>query len=192
MSPGFDSLHPPTGGWFPTSAFSATMPIRGSLRATMRREASRSSTASFPRASIASAATVPARNTWRPRKGGRGSPTKIRASIVNPARLTPKLRMDICLQCHLEPTSTAIPSLIRRFNRGPFSFRPGEPLADFLLAFDHAPGSPQAGKFEIVGSSAYRLRQVPLFPREQGGIADLRDLPQSASSPGDGGKRPPL
>jgi len=88
---------------------------------------------------------------------------KIRAAIVNPARLSPKLRMDICMQCHLEPTSTAIPALIRRFNRGPFSFSAGEPLADFLLAFDHAPGSPQSDKFEIVGSSAYRLRKSRCF-----------------------------
>src|SRR6185436_17345260 len=73
------------------------------------------------------------------------------------------LRMDICLQCHLEPASTAIPSLIRRFNRGPFSFTAGEPLSGFLLAFDHAAGSPQAEKFEIVGSSAYRLRKSRCF-----------------------------
>src|SRR5450432_3002406 len=79
----------------------------------------------------------------------------IRASIVNPARLSPKLRMDLCMQCHLESTSTAIPSLIRRFNRGPFSFIAGEPLGAFVLAFDHAPGSQRRDKFEIVGSSAY-------------------------------------
>jgi hypothetical protein len=58
-------------------------------------------------------------------------PAEIRASIVNPARLSPKLRMDLCMQCQLEPTSTGIPSLIRRFNRGPFSFKPGEPLSNF-------------------------------------------------------------
>jgi tetratricopeptide (TPR) repeat protein len=87
----------------------------------------------------------------------------IRASIVNPARLSAKLRMDLCLQCHLEPTSTAIPALIRRFNRAPFSFTAGEPLGDFLLAFDHAPGVRYDDKFEIVGSSAYRLRQSRCF-----------------------------
>ena len=86
-----------------------------------------------------------------------------RASIVNPARLSPKLRMDLCMQCHLEPASTAIPSLIRRFNRGPFSFTAGEPLSAFLLAFDHAPGAQHDDKFEIVGSSAYRLRKSRCF-----------------------------
>jgi tetratricopeptide (TPR) repeat protein len=91
--------------------------------------------------------------------GGNHVREQTRASIVNPARLSPKLRMDLCMQCHLEPTSTAIPSLIRRFNRGPFSFIAGEPLSAFLLAFDHAPGTQHDDKFEIVGSSAYRLRQ---------------------------------
>jgi tetratricopeptide (TPR) repeat protein len=86
-----------------------------------------------------------------------------RASIVNPARLSPKLRMDLCMQCHLEPTSSAIPALIRKFNRGPFSFIAGEPLSAFLLAFDHAPGTQRDDKFEIVGSSAYRLRKSRCF-----------------------------
>ncbi len=87
----------------------------------------------------------------------------IRASIVNPARLSATLRIDLCMQCHLEPTSTRIPSLIRRFNRTPFSFAAGEPLSAFLLAFDHAPGTGHDDKFEIVGSSAYRLRQSRCF-----------------------------
>jgi len=94
----------------------------------------------------------------------------IRASIVNPARLSPKLRMDVCMQCHLEPTSTAIPALIRRFDRGPFTFTPGEPLGAFQVAFDHAPGPQYAGKFEIVGSSAYRLRQSRCFLESKGAL----------------------
>ena len=94
----------------------------------------------------------------------------IRASIVNPARLAPKLQMDLCMQCHLEPTSEGIPSLMRRFNRGPFSFLPGEPLSNFLLAFDHAPGTGHDDKFEIVGSSAYRLRQSQCFLKSNGSM----------------------
>ncbi len=95
---------------------------------------------------------------------------EIRASIVNPARLSPKLRMEICMQCHLEPASTAIPSLIRRFNRGPFSFRAGEPLENFVLAFDHAPGAGRDDKFEIVNSSAYRLRRSRCFLESKGAL----------------------
>ncbi len=97
-------------------------------------------------------------------------PEEIRASIVNPARLTPALRMDLCMQCHLQPTSGAMRSLIRRFNRGPFSFVPGEPLADFLLVFDHAPGPGHDDKFEIVNSSAYRLRKSACFLKSNGAM----------------------
>jgi tetratricopeptide (TPR) repeat protein len=96
---------------------------------------------------------------------------EIRASIVNPARLSPKLRMDICMQCHLEPSSTTIPSLVRRFNRGPFSFRPGEPLEDFELAFDHAPGTGQDEKFEIVNSSTYSMRRSRCFIESKGALS---------------------
>ena len=69
------------------------------------------------------------------------------------------------MQCHLEPTSGAIPAIIRRFNRGPFSFVPSEPLPDFQLVFDHAPGAGHDDKFEIVNSSAYRLRKSACFKR---------------------------
>jgi predicted CXXCH cytochrome family protein len=97
----------------------------------------------------------------------------VRASIVNPSRLNASLQMDLCMQCHLEPTSSEIPALIRRFNRGPFSFRPGEPLGSFLLAFDHAPGTGHDDKFEIVNSSAYRLRKSQCFLKSQGKMTCL-------------------
>ena len=98
------------------------------------------------------------------------APEQIRASIVNPARLNSKQRLDLCFQCHLETTSTAFPALIRRFNRGPFSFVPGESLAAFELSFDHAPGTGHDDKFEIVGSSAYRLRKSRCFRESKGAL----------------------
>ncbi|MEO8368238.1 MAG: tetratricopeptide repeat protein [Candidatus Solibacter sp.] len=91
----------------------------------------------------------------------------IRASIVNPARLTPKLQMEVCMQCHLETTSGRIPAALQRFNRGPFSFVPGEPLENFSLSFDHAPGTGHQDKFEAV-SSVYRLRQARCFTESAG------------------------
>jgi len=103
--------------------------------------------------------------------GGPGAtPEQIRSSIVNPARLSPKQRLDLCFQCHLETTSTAFPALIRRFNRRPFSFVPGEPLDAFELSFDHAPGTGHDDKFEIVGSSAYRLRKSRCFRESKGAL----------------------
>jgi predicted CXXCH cytochrome family protein len=89
-------------------------------------------------------------------------PADVRSSIVNPARLDSKAQMEVCMQCHLEPTTTRLPSILRRFDRGPFSFTPGEPLERFALFFDHAPGSGRDDKFEIA-SSAYRLRQSRCF-----------------------------
>lgn len=94
----------------------------------------------------------------------------IRASIVNPARLAFDRRIEICMQCHLETTSGPIPSSIVRFDRGPFSFVPGEPLSAFMLTFDHAPGTGHDAKFEAV-SSVYRLRQSKCFLQSQGRLA---------------------
>ncbi len=91
----------------------------------------------------------------------------IRAAIVNPARLTKDRSMDVCAQCHLETTSGPLPNAIRRFDRAPFSFRPGEPLSDFQLYFDHAPSAGKEGKFEIV-NSVYRLRQSKCFLESKG------------------------
>ena len=65
-------------------------------------------------------------------------PAAIRAAIVNPARLSSDRQLEICLQCHLESTSRRLPYAIRRYDREPFSYRPGEPLANFILHFDLA------------------------------------------------------
>jgi tetratricopeptide (TPR) repeat protein len=91
----------------------------------------------------------------------------VRASIVNPARLSTKLRMEICMQCHLETSSGRIPATLVRFDRAPFSYVPGEPLEAFLLTFDHAPGTGHDDKFEAV-SSVYRLRKSNCFLRSEG------------------------
>jgi predicted CXXCH cytochrome family protein len=85
-----------------------------------------------------------------------------RASIVNPAKLSPERRREVCMQCHLETTSGRIPAVLQGFDRGTFSYIPGQPLVDFAISFDHAPGTGHEGKFEAV-SSVYRLRQSRCF-----------------------------
>ncbi len=95
--------------------------------------------------------------------------TNVKSAIVNPATLSPALSMQVCMQCHLETTSAPLPNAIRRFDRGPYSYRPGEPLSVFMLIFDHAPGAGRDDKFEIV-SSAYRLRQSQCFLRSNGAL----------------------
>ena len=89
-----------------------------------------------------------------------GSAAQIRGAIVNPARLPFDRQIEICMQCHLETTSFSTANSIVRYEREPFSFKPGEILADFRLHFDHNGGDQD--RFEIVGA-AYRLRQSQCF-----------------------------
>jgi predicted CXXCH cytochrome family protein len=90
------------------------------------------------------------------------TPESIRKSIVNPARLNSQRQMEACMACHLESTSFPLPNAIQRYERGPFSYLPGEPLSAFILNFDHAAGAGRENKFEIV-SAAYRLRRSACF-----------------------------
>jgi predicted CXXCH cytochrome family protein len=101
------------------------------------------------------------------RRGARAE--EIRGAIVNPSGLTPERQMEICMQCHLETTSSPLPASIVRYERGPFSYRPGEPLGDFILHFDHANGTGHDDKFEITGS-VYRLRKSECFQKSNGAL----------------------
>ena len=111
------------------------------------------------------------------------TPEQVRATIVNPARLTPDREMEVCLQCHLETTSRLLPHSLQRFNRGPFSYVPGQPLADFRLAFDRAGGN---GDFEV-NHEGYRLRQSLCFLRSAGKLRcttchDPHDVPRGETA----------
>jgi predicted CXXCH cytochrome family protein len=90
---------------------------------------------------------------------------QIRAAIVSPARLSPEREMEVCLQCHLETTSRLLPHSLQRFNRGPFSYTPGQPLASFRLSFDMASGKNTG--FEIA-DAGYRLRESACFLKSAG------------------------
>jgi len=91
------------------------------------------------------------------------------ATLVNPARLPPDRQLDVCQQCHLETTTFRLPDSYRRFGRGFYSYRPGQPLSEYIVHFDHAAGRGWEDKFEIV-SAAYRLRQSACFLRSNGGL----------------------
>ncbi len=97
------------------------------------------------------------------------NPEHVRGAIVNPARLDPERQLEVCMQCHLETTSAPLPNSVRRYDRMPFSYLPGQPLADFRFYFDHPPGSGHDDKFEIV-SAAYRLRQSACFRESNGAL----------------------
>jgi tetratricopeptide (TPR) repeat protein len=94
--------------------------------------------------------------------GGAHAEKPTRGSILNPARLSRERQLEVCFQCHLESTSRSLPYSIRRYGRGFFSYRPGEPLAGYIVHFDHAPGTGYEDKFEI-SHAAYRLLKSACF-----------------------------
>jgi predicted CXXCH cytochrome family protein len=87
-------------------------------------------------------------------------------TIVNPAKLDRDRQLDVCMQCHLETTSLALPNSIRHYERGPYSYQPGEPLGNYATFFDHAPGTGFDDRFEVA-HQAYRLRRSACFRESQ-------------------------
>jgi predicted CXXCH cytochrome family protein len=97
------------------------------------------------------------------------SASDLKKRIVNPATLPPERRDEVCLQCHLEPTSLTLPAALPVYGRGVFSYEPGEPLDGYMRYFDHAPGTGHDDKFEFAGAP-YRLRQSKCFTASQGSL----------------------
>jgi Flp pilus assembly protein TadD len=85
-----------------------------------------------------------------------------RGTILNPARLAPVRQIEVCLQCHLETASSGIVDSIRRIGRTVYSYRPGEPLADYKLYFTHIRDT-----FEI-NHAGYRLLQSRCYLESAG------------------------
>ena len=86
-------------------------------------------------------------------------PGEKHASLVNPAKLSRTQGSRFVSQCHLESGSRDTPDAIRRYDRGPFSFRPGEPLADFQIYFEPAAGlSSEAMSVNGAGAGLLRSR----------------------------------
>ncbi|HEX9941441.1 MAG TPA: cytochrome c3 family protein, partial [Thermoanaerobaculia bacterium] len=103
--------------------------------------------------------------------GGVGIRREIRDSVFNPGNLPPARRDEVCMGCHLQP-SVALPGL-RRFGRGDFSFRPGEPLSDYFVQVDvEEEGRPPAERFEI-NHHPYRLRQSRCYLASGGALSCL-------------------
>jgi Tfp pilus assembly protein PilF len=90
----------------------------------------------------------------------------IRSAIVNPGKLARDRQMDVCMQCHLETSSAPLPHSILKIDRTPFSYRPGEPLPDYELSFDHKAGTGYDERMEVA-QQAYRLRKSACFLKSQ-------------------------
>lgn len=106
------------------------------------------------------------------RRAFAGAPRdQLRSSVVNPGRLEPRLRDGVCFGCHFQP-SVALPG-VRRFGRGDYSFRPGEPLSDYVVAIDvDEAGRSRSERFEI-NHHPYRLRQSRCYLASGGALSCL-------------------
>ncbi len=90
-------------------------------------------------------------------------------SIVNPAKLSPQRRDDICYECHLQPTVALFG--VRRFGRSDYSFRPGEALNEYMVPVDvEVEGEAREDRFEI-NHHPYRLRQSRCYQESQGAMS---------------------
>jgi tetratricopeptide (TPR) repeat protein len=98
--------------------------------------------------------------------GQRHAETGLRRDIVNPARLAPVRQMEVCMQCHLETTSFPFTHSIFKYGRDPLSYRPGQPLGNFILFFDHPR---RDDRIQIV-NSAYRLEMSACFRKSPGAM----------------------
>ena len=111
------------------------------------------------------------------------TPEQIQASIVNPGRLSLKLRKDVCYQCHMQPAVALFG--VRRFGRHDYSFRPGQSLDDYLMQVDVVEeGKEPSERFEI-NHHPYRLEQSRCYLESQGRLNCLtchdphRKVPQA-------------
>jgi hypothetical protein len=143
MSPAYDRrITRGSAARSPTGACSAITVIRSFRRA----PTSGIAPSSRPRCrkeSIASAA-MGRGGHMRSQAGGR----RFESEAAGPDR-----QLEICMQCHLETTSSPLPAARLREGRGVFSYRPGEPLGNYAVHFDHAPGTGHDDKFEIVNAA---------------------------------------
>ncbi len=94
-----------------------------------------------------------------------------RSMIVNPANLDTQLRNDVCNQCHYQPSVTL--TGLRRLGKADYSFRPGQPLADYQVGIDVAEKEKEASERFEINHHAYRLQQSRCFAESEGRLGCL-------------------
>lgn len=92
----------------------------------------------------------------------------IMASIINPSRLSPERRDDVCLQCHMLPAVGLVG--VRRFERSDYSFQPGEALSDYMLHVDIEDSKMKPTERFEINHHAYRLQQSACFQKSKGAL----------------------
>jgi Tfp pilus assembly protein PilF len=99
------------------------------------------------------------------------APEEIRDAIVNPAALDTRRKLDVCYQCHMQP-SVALPGS-RKPGRDIYSFRAGELLSDYAMKLDIVEeGRASSDRFEI-NHHPYRLEQSRCFRESAGKLTCL-------------------
>ncbi len=96
---------------------------------------------------------------------------KIRSSIVNPGKLSPQRRDDVCFECHMLPAVAVTP--IRRFERADYSFRPGQDLAEYMVVYDIRESGKDPGERFEINHHPYRLRQSRCYAESGGELSCL-------------------
>ena len=96
---------------------------------------------------------------------------QLRGAIINPGKLEPARRDDICFGCHMLPAVALIG--VRRFDRPVYSFRPGDVLADYALVLDvEEEHQTRNERFEI-NHHPYRLMQSRCYTQSEGKMSCL-------------------
>ncbi|MCB1035113.1 MAG: tetratricopeptide repeat protein [Acidobacteria bacterium] len=95
--------------------------------------------------------------------------SRLRETVVHPGKIAPERRDDICNGCHLQPSVALFG--VRRFGRGDYSYRPGEPLEDYMVPVDVLiQGEDRTERFEI-NHHPYRLRQSRCYLESAGAMS---------------------
>ena len=98
-----------------------------------------------------------------------GSIELIRSRIINPRKLPPERRDAVCFQCHMLPSINLIGST--RFDRGDYSFRPGENLSDYIVHVEvDELNKKRSDHFEI-NHHGYRFWQSRCYTESKGKLS---------------------
>ncbi|MCS7083057.1 MAG: tetratricopeptide repeat protein [Bacteroidetes bacterium] len=93
-------------------------------------------------------------------RGGKRSRSGPDTTILNPRRIPPERRLDLCQQCHLETTVS-----FYREGKGPLDYRPGRRLSDYWVAFVDSALSASTVQ---VASHVERMQQSACFRGSRG------------------------
>jgi predicted CXXCH cytochrome family protein len=72
----------------------------------------------------------------------------LKQAIYNPGRDTPEAQRTICYQCHMESSVDSLGTRVLKAGRDVFSFRPGEPFANYATQFSLQ--APDSKKLKVV------------------------------------------